>query len=360
MKRLFLPLLLLPALGCAHLAPAPAPLASLAPTAQLVSPWQAIQVNLTQSPYDCAAGPRIAPDITVTRNLAKANLSPEVKQAVYPESDAALHDLTRRTVAAADEFRHTGSQAAARCVVTLLTPAAADHAMAGYMASSDATQEQNIALRALAIAYLKVRDTGVASPDEQALIAAWFEDIATQEVSRTEAGPCGQKYCVVRGHHGISVAMAAAAVAIVANDQPLFGWALDQYRAAVDQIDERGMLHYDTHGQYALKFNLLSAAALVQIAEFGEMNGVPMYDCDGGRIHLLIHAVTRGLIDPGPYSTATGTAQRVPARIQPWQVSWASVYNRRFPDPVLTGLLQQAGPDGADMWGGEPLLSGLS
>jgi hypothetical protein len=25
-----------------------------------------------------------------------------------------------------------------------------------------------------------------------------------------------------------------------------------------------------------------------------------------------------------------------------------------FPDPVLTGLLEQIGPAGADMWGGEP------
>jgi poly(beta-D-mannuronate) lyase len=344
-------------LGCALIALSLAPWAAAAHPAPLVSPWQAVPIELTQAPYDCAASPLIAPDILVTKGLGKSNLSPAVKEAVYPESDAALHDLTERTVNAADAFRHTRSQAAARCAITLLANAAADHAMAGYMASSDATQEQNMALRSIAIAYLKVRESGVAAPGEQALINAWFEDIARQERARMETGPCGQHICVAHGHHGIGIVMAAAAVAIATNDRRLFGWSVGQYRDAIRQIDDRGMLHYDTHGQYALKFNLVSAACLVQIAEFGEANGYSMYDYDHGRIHLLIHTVSRGLIDPGPFSSATGTAQRVSQTVEPWQITWAAVYNQRFPDPVISGLLEQVGPVGADMWGGEQLVS---
>jgi hypothetical protein len=148
--------------------------------------------------------------------------------------------------------------------------------------------------------------------------------------------------------------MAASAVGIAANDLSLFRWSIAQYRTAVQNIDGAGMLRYDTHGAYALKFNLVSAASLVQIAEFGEFNGAPLYAYDNGRIHLLIHTVSRGLVDPGPYAGAAGAEQHLPKSIEPWQVSWASVYDRRFPDPVLTGLLEQIGPAGADMWGGEP------
>jgi poly(beta-D-mannuronate) lyase len=246
MRRICLLTMFIPILGCAHLAPSRSPLAAAAPAARLVSPWDRVPVALTQAPYDCAASPLVAPDITITKALGKSNLSPAVKQAVYPESDAALRDLAAFTVAAADAFRDTGSQAAARCTVSLLAQAAADHAMAGYMASSDAVQEQNMTLCSIAIAYLKVRGSGSVSPEEHSLISAWFEDIAQQERARIETPPCAQNICVAHGHHGIGVVMAVAAVAIANNDRSLFAWSLGQYRAAIDQIDSRGMLHYDT------------------------------------------------------------------------------------------------------------------
>ncbi len=323
----------------------------------LISPWLANPPSLNDIHYRCEPLPPLAPDVVVTKGLGTSDLSPEVKDSVYPESDAALHDLTARTVAAADAFRDTGSRPAAKCAISFLVEAAKDQAMAGYMATKDASQEQNMALRSLAIAYLKVRDSGVASADEQGLIGAWFEQIANEERKRLEDGPCGKDVCEASGHHGIGVAMAASAVAIANNDRKLFDWSMKQYRAAVKQIDDRGMLHYDTHGKYALKFNLLSAACLVQIAEFAEINGVDLYDYDHGRLHLLVHTVSRGLIDPGPYVVATGFEQRVPARVEPWQITWAVAYDLRFPDEVITSLLDQVGRSGADLWGGEPAMS---
>jgi len=344
-------------LGCAHLplAPAPGPAPVLSQT-HLRSPWEAAPVALTTQPYNCPPLAPISPDILVTNGVgAQKKVSDTVQQAVYAESDAALHELSARSVAAADNFRHTGSQAAARCVIILLSNAAADHSMAGYMATADAAQEQNLALCSVAIAYLKVRDSGLATPDEADLIGAWMEDIARQERNRIESTACGKTYCELKAHEGLSIAMASAAVGVAANDPSMLHWAIAQYRTAVAGIDGRGMLHFDTHGAYALKFNLLSAAALVQIAEFAETNGEPLYAYDGGRIHLLIRTVSRGLIDPGPYVSAAGIEQHLPSSLEPWQVIWAAVYNRRFPDPVLTGLLQQIGPRGDDMWGGEPI-----
>lgn len=354
MKRICLLAVFILILDCAH-TPSSALLAASAPSAQLISPWDAIPVGATSGAYDCASPTLIAPDITVTKNLNNSNLSATVKEAAYPESSTALRDLTAHTVAAADAFLHTGSRAAARCVITLLTSAAGDHAMAGYMASSDAAQQQSVALRSVAIAYLKVRGSGAANPDEQALIKAWLEDIAQQERARIKDGPCPQRMCFAHGHHGIAAVLADTAVAIASNDKKLFDWSLKQYRDAVQQIDGQGMLPADTHGQYALKFNLLSAACLAQIAELGTVNGVDLYGYDKGRVGILIYSVSRGLIDPGPFTKAAGSVQNIPSTIQPWEVIWASEYNRRFPDPVLAGLLQQIGPVGADMWGGEPL-----
>jgi poly(beta-D-mannuronate) lyase len=323
----------------------------------LISPWQTNPARLNDVDYRCVPLPPISQDLLVTKGLGKSDLSDAVKDAGYPESDAALHDLTARTVAAADAFRDTGSRPAARCAITLLVEAAKDHPMAGYVATKDAAQEQNMALRSLAIAYLKVRDSGVATADEAGLINSWFEQIVDQERKQLENGPCGENICVASGHHGIGVAMAAAAVAIANNDRKLFGWSVKQYHAAVKQIDDRGMLHYDTHGPYALKFNLLSAACLVQIAEFAEINGIALYDYDHGRIHLLVHTVSRGLVDSSPYAAATNTTQRMSKKLEPWQITWAVAYDRRFPDDVITSLLDQVGRSGADLWGGEPVMT---
>jgi hypothetical protein len=67
-----------------------------------------------------------------------------------------------------------------------------------------------------------------------------------------------------------------------------------------------------------------------------------------------VHTVALGIVSQGPYKTVTHLSQVAPTTVEPWEIAWASVYNRRFPDPVVTTLLQQAGPGGADMWGGEP------
>jgi poly(beta-D-mannuronate) lyase len=346
-------LLLLPAIilfGCTHVTPAPPPAHALAPT-PLASPWDAVAVAPSPQPYDCGPPIAINPDITVTSSQNK--LSEEVRQAIYSESDVALHDLSHRTLAAADTYRRTGSQSAAMCVIALLSDAASRHAMAGYMADDDAWQEQNMALRAVSIAYLKVRSASVATPAETGLITAWLTDIARQERARMETGRCTPNNCELWTHRGLGVAMSAAAVGIAAGDHDLFLWAVAQYRAAVDAVDDRGMLHYDTRGVYALKFNIDSAAELVQIAELGEANGLRLYDESNGRIHLLVHTVTRGLVDTGPYAAAAGEEQRLPKKMEPWEISWASNYNQHFPDPLITSLLKQVSPDGADIWGGD-------
>jgi poly(beta-D-mannuronate) lyase len=352
-------LFLIPAfalLGCPNSAPTAPPQQALAPPPPhitLHSPWDNLTITPSAQPYDCGALILINPDITITSS--QNNLAPEVRSAIYSESDVSLHDLSRRSIDAADNFLRTGSRAAAACVLSQLATSAQRHAMAGYMADADAWQEQNMALRSVAIAFLKVRRA--ASPQDAALINAWLTDIARQERTHEETGRCTPNNCELWTHRGLGVAMAAAAIGIAADDHDLFAWAVAQYTAAVKAIDDRGMLHYDTRGAYALKYNISSAAELVQIAELGAANGLPLYDEDDSRIHLLVHTVTRALIDPGPFAAAAGEDQHMPKKMETWEISWAANYNQRFPDPLITQLLQQASPAGTDFWGGNLSLN---
>ncbi len=343
-------------IGCQHPALAPAPVSALAPTG-LHSPWDQTPITQTATPYTCGPAPLLSRDLLVIASLDdnRKHLSEDVKNAVYAQSSTALLDLTSRVVAAADNYRATGSEAAGVCVLGLLGSAAQSHAMTGYMASDDAWVEQNRSLRAFSIAYLKVRDHSVTHSPQAADIIPWMEEIVRQERTHYEHEHCGANICSLKGHHGIEVAMAAATIGVAANDNGLFHWSLGMYHSAIGEINGRGMLHYDSRGHYSFKDNLMSAAALVQIAELAEINGEPLYGFDNGAIHLLVHTVALGIVSPELYKVGGNKSnQRAPRTVEPWEIAWASVYNRRFPDPVVTSLLQQVGPGGVDMWGGEP------
>ena len=205
-----------------------------------------------------------------------------------------------------------------------------------------------------AIAYLKVRGSGVVPPEANAAIAQWLDALVRQQRDHWEREKCDSSICYIKGHRGLQTAMGAAAVGILANDNSLFHWAVSQYHSGIGEINGRGMLHYDTNGHDAFKFNLESAASLVQIAEFAEVNGEPLYGYDDGRIHLLVHTVALGIVSQEPYHSATKRHQAVPKSVEPWEIAWATVYNRRFPDPIVASLLNQVGSSAVDMWGGEP------
>ena len=55
-----------------------------------------------------------------------------------------------------------------------------------------------------------------------------------------------------------------------------------------------GTLHYATKGPYAFKNNDRAAGYLVQIAELGETNGIPMYAYDNGILHLKAYPARPG------------------------------------------------------------------
>ena len=322
----------------------------------LRSPWDSKPVALSSIPYHCPPAVPISPDISITARLDdEDNPTPDaVKEAVYAESTHALNQFTNHFVHAADNYRDTGSPEAAKCAIELIAAAAEGNAMAGNMASRLAWQHQNSTLRAAAIAYLKVRGSGVIRPDQSSVILDWMTGIVQQERFYYEHLSCGKKSCDLLGHRGLEVALATAAIGIARNDRGMLKWGIDQYRTAVESIGASGTLHYDNKGRYALRSNDESAASLVLIAELAQANGEQLYDYDHGRIQILVHTVTRGLVDPSPFRAANHADQLIASPLTSAEVSWLAPYNSRFPDPVAASLIQQAGPAGADVWGGDP------
>ena len=86
-------------------------------------------------------------------------------------------------VKAADDYRTTGARAAAQCAMTQILTLAQERSLAGKMSSNQAYYVQGWVVGAVAIAYLKIRETGIATPQETQAIAKWMRSIGEQTKS---------------------------------------------------------------------------------------------------------------------------------------------------------------------------------
>jgi|GEM_PF-2504236 len=357
-----------------------------ASAASLKSPWDS-PIALTDAAYTCGPNIHLSTDINFS---SKTPVAP----ADYDRSYPAVLALSTKVVKAADKFRATGSRAAAQCVVDQLFAAANSYALTGKMVNADAWQQQERAINAFAIAMLKIRGSGLPTTKQNNLINSWlnvlvensrdhYNAVAKSQVkcdytefsglssdpelyypgiSGREGGIgsdpappdmiCKRTGNDLRGHNGLYLAMDATVVGILNNDRKLYDWGIQQYQIAVRHIKANGTLPFDTKDKWSAKFNLESAAALVQIAEFALANGDNLYDYHNGDIHRLVKTAVAGLTNPAIYQEITHAeqvSQQPPAR---WEIAWAQPYNQRYPNPLITALLQKLGT-GDPMWGGK-------
>jgi len=141
-----------------------APLKS--PSMPLRSPWDSARVELTGVSYACPAPAHQSPDLTTDGfySDSKSSVIDPVKWKAYVETSGPIKNLGTQAAAAADAYRTTGSRAAAQCALDLLTSAAADRTLTGKMSSRQAYYVQGWVIGALAISFLKIRDSGLVHP----------------------------------------------------------------------------------------------------------------------------------------------------------------------------------------------------
>src|SRR3984885_3080288 len=143
----------------------------------LLSPWDLSQVQVTASPYHCPAPIHLSADLTTDGfySDSKSSIIDPAKWKAYAESSGPYKNLGDRAVAAADAYRTTGSREAAQCVLGLLNTAAADGVFTGKMSSRQAYYVQGWVIGALAIAFLKVRGSGLVLSEEMELLTRWMK-----------------------------------------------------------------------------------------------------------------------------------------------------------------------------------------
>ena len=311
----------------------------------LQSPWDLQQIKPTEAPYECPKPVTLSPDLTTDGfySDSKASVIDPAKWKAYVESSGPYKKLGEEAVTAADAYRSTGSTAAAQCVLRLLSNAAADRAFTGKMSSNQAYYVQGWVIGALAIAYLKVRDSGLAHSGDVASLVQWMKAVGRQTMDYYDAKstlPDGD----AKNNHLYWAGVEIAAIAIAANDRTLFDWAIAAYKRGVQQITPEGTLPLEMRrGQRALHYHLYAASPLVYLAEFGEDNGIDLYAENNGALKLLVDRATAGLADSGYFDREAGIKQDLPNGPPSAEaIGWAKVYVKRFPSATISALIAQA------------------
>ena len=311
----------------------------------LRSPWESHDVKLTEAAYPCPAIVHLSADLTTERfySDSKSSIIDPEKWKAYVASSGPYKELGQEIVDAADAYRLTGSRQAVECALSHMDAAARDGVFTGKMSSNQASYVQGWVIGAVAIAYLKVRDSGLAQTGQEHDILTWIVKVVHQTMdyydARRQKGTGDAE-----NNHLYWAGVEVAAAGIAANDTKLFNWGIETYHVGVAAIQPDGSLPLEMkRGQRALHYHLYALAPLVYLAEFGEDNGLNLYAEHNYALKKLAALSTSGLVDNSFFVKAAGSQQdTLNGPLAAEQISWARVYVARFPDPAISKLLAQA------------------
>ena len=311
----------------------------------LRSPWDGKDVKLTDASYSCPAIVHLSPDLTTDRfySDAKSSIIDPEKWKAYVATSGPYKALGQRIVDAADDYRTTGSREAAECALKHMEAGAKDGVFTGKMSSNQAYYVQGWVIGAIAIAYLKIRDSGLITAEQAHEILPWIVNVVHQTMNYYDARR--QKGTGdAENNHLYWAGVEISAAGIAANDRRLFDWGMETYHVGVAQIEPDGSLPLEMRrGQRALHYHLYALAPLVYLAEFGEDNGLNLYAEHNYALKKLVELSTHGLEDNSFFVKDTGIAQDTPkGPPTAEEISWARLYVSRFPDPAISQLLAKA------------------
>jgi poly(beta-D-mannuronate) lyase len=320
--------------------------ASSLPAAPLQSPWDGKNVASTATGYTCPAVAHIAPDL-LTDGFYRLDdpthsIVDPARMEAYRKSSEPVKKAGMVIVAAADDYRSTGSRKAAQCAMTQILSMAQDHALTGMMSSSQAYYVQGWVAGAIAIAYLKIRGAGLVTAQQPEMIATWMQSIGEQTKGYYDAHK-KEGHGDRQNNHLYWAGVELAAIGVVANDRNDFDWAIAAYGNGVDQIKPDGSLPLEmARGGRALHYHLYALAPLVLLAEFGEANHLDLYAQAHGALHRLVKFSVEGVADPSAFVKATGVTQELAKPLSGDQIGWAPPYLQRYPNPALEQLVKAA------------------
>lgn len=318
----------------------------------LRSPWDGRAVTPTAAPWTCPPIVHLSRDLTTNSYYSdsKSSIIDPARFKAYAESSGPYKNLGQVIVDAADAWRSTGSRQALTCALSHMETAARDGVFTGKMSSNQAYYVQGWVIGAIAVGWLKVRNSDQATPQLRDLIVPWLASVARQTADLYDANHAHNNHLYWAG-------VEAVAAGVAANDRKLFDWAIAACRNGIAEIQPDGSMPLEmARGQRALHYHLFALSPLVYLAEFAEVNGIHLYAERDNALARLERLCVDGLKDNQFFVRATGIAQDTPTQgpTAAEQISWGVIWQSRFPDPALASLLAHAGPLSYMYLGGLP------
>jgi poly(beta-D-mannuronate) lyase len=308
------------------------------------SPWDGHPVTLSDVATNCPVEPDLPADLTTDGFYRKDDPTHSIVDPVlmkaYNESSGPVKSAAHTIVDLADRFRATGSRQAAQCTLRLLAQMAHNETMAGHMSSQQAYYVQGWLAGAMAVAYLKVRESGFDSPAQAKATGQWLGRLGDSTRAWYDAA---EKKRPEQNNHLYWAGAEIASIAAVSDRKDLLDWALATYRNGVDQILADGSLPLEmARGQRALHYHLYALTPLVFLAEMGEVNGQDLYAYRDHALARLVAICVHGLSDPSLFEQRTGVKQEVPKNASGDDAWWTKPYATRFPSPQISSIADHA------------------
>jgi poly(beta-D-mannuronate) lyase len=303
----------------------------------LVSPWDLKPVALTDTPYNCPAPMHLPANVDVGgsyyTDAHHSIADPEIK-ASYLAKKKPYDNFTKMIVDAADAYQTTGSRQAALGATSLLESAAKDNFLGGSCVTGQDSYVQGWLGGSVIIAYLKVRPSGLITPEQTGVILPWLKLIATHTQTYFDPKNTGAKATKVLNNHLYWAGIPVITAGIATNDRDLFNWGIQTYEVGVSQVTPEGTLPKEMdRAARALHYHIFAIAPLVMLAEYGEDNGIEMYARHNDALKRLIQRTVDGILDPSYFDKATGVKQETIKTLDADDIAWAKPYLHRFPDP---------------------------
>jgi poly(beta-D-mannuronate) lyase len=326
---------------------------------RLRAPWDGLKIAPSDVPYHCPDPPAFTRTLDVQGYYTdkKYSITDVQKEAEFQKSVEGPTHLGQFAGLAADAWQSKGSRAAAACVYSLLSEAAKADAWNGKMPTNSGVYMQNWMLSGTALAYLKVRNSGVGTPEQNAQIQRWFGTVAAQVREYFDNGR-KQPGSDAWNNHMYWAGLSVASEGIADNDVDAFVWGLASYEMGIHAVRPDGSLDAEMgRGQKALHYQLYALAPLVMLAELGEANGFDLYAEQQGAIHRLVEFDLVAMKDPALLEKRAEAKQEINPPYSGLEIGWAAPYTQRFPNADLSAMIARAPTVRFWQWGGAPPIA---
>ncbi|MBF0530524.1 MAG: alginate lyase family protein [Deltaproteobacteria bacterium] len=250
-------------------------------------------------------------------------------------------DLQKALANGAGRYLATGDSSEASCMLDILY----DWARAGTLLDYDAREskqawfEVSWTIGSVALSFSVVAADPTLDPAQRKAVLAWLKRAATHMIHQSS----GPNNLEARNNLSYWRGLAATAVGVIAGDDVLFRWGLDQYIRAIGQMNPDGAWPEEmARHELCLKYQSFAIEPLVMIAELAACQGIDLYRLkqNGRQLSDAVRFLAAGLANPSIIRRYTPEPQAL-EEFRPGSglVCWLEFWNRRFGPPGLESLI---------------------